>query len=175
MAESDEDRPRTRIFLRGLETADYSLRDERRRIAELPRVQHEADREWKVAGDFARNRDLVLPKDGGIQSLHVHQYELGPGARSQRHGHQNDALFIVLEGHGHDVHDGERFEWSAGDVFVVTADCVHQHFNDGDGPARFLIFKGKPIYMALNLLHQETLEPPGRGVESGAFDVPIGT
>ena len=39
------------------------------------------------------------------------------------------ALLYVLEGEGYDIHDGERYEWSAGDLVLVTPGCVHQHFN----------------------------------------------
>ena len=48
----------------------------------------------------------------------------------QKHGHLNSAVFYVLKGHGHDIHDGRHMQWKAGDVMLVENGCVHQHFND---------------------------------------------
>ena len=77
----------------------------------------------------------------------------------QNHGHQNPALLYILEGQGYDVHDGERYEWSAGDILIVTPGCVHQHFNaTADRPARALIVKGKPLYNFMNLNFQGFVE-----------------
>ena len=53
-----------------------------------------------------------------------------PGGYGQKHGHMNSAVFYVLKGKGHDVHDGRRLDWEAGDALIVENACVHQHFSD---------------------------------------------
>ena len=50
-------------------------------------------------------------------------------ARSQKHGHVNEAAFYILDGKGYEIHDGIRYDWKAGDVAIVHNNCVHQHFN----------------------------------------------
>ena len=39
-----------------------------------------------------------------------------PGGRNSKHGHMNSAVFFVLKGKGHDVHDGRRYDWEAGEI-----------------------------------------------------------
>jgi len=63
-----------------------------------------------------------------------------------------------------------RYDWQAGDVAIVHNNCVHQHFNASpDQPARALVIKTKPMYMFMNLLFQQLVEPrptePARGAE----------
>ena len=92
--------------------------------------------------------------------FHLHIEEYGPGGRSQKHGHVNEAAFYILDGTGYEVHDGVRYDWQAGDVAIVHMNCVHQHFNaDPAKPARALVLKPKPMIMFMNLLFQQTVIP----------------
>jgi hypothetical protein len=54
-------------------------------------------------------------------------------------------------------------------VVVVHNNCVHQHFNaDPAKPARALVLKTKPMYMFMNMLFQQTVEPrPTEPAEGG--------
>ncbi|MBI2917186.1 MAG: cupin domain-containing protein [Chloroflexi bacterium] len=71
------------------------------------------------------------------------------------HGHQNEAVFYILEGEGYELHDGKRYPWQAGDAVIVHAGCVHAHFSaDPDRPARALVINPKPLYMHMNLKEQ---------------------
>lgn len=71
------------------------------------------------------------------------------------HGHQNEAIFYILEGKGYELHDGKRYPWEAGDAVIVHAGCVHAHFSaDPERPARALVINPKPLYMHLNLKEQ---------------------
>jgi len=52
----------------------------------------------------------------------------------------------------------------------VHNNCVHQHFNASpERPARALVIKTKPMYMFMNMLFQQLVEPrpaePARGAE----------
>ena len=60
------------------------------------------------------------------------------------------------------VHDGERYDWEAGDLVLVHNDSVHQHFNPYDEPALTIVFKTKPTWMFLGLTAQGRHTPPDR-------------
>jgi quercetin dioxygenase-like cupin family protein len=147
-----------RVFVRGIQ-GQYSLKDELQRLRDMPRVRRAKDIRFRD-GPQTWSRHYVEPKDGITQTFHLHLEEYGPGGRSQKHGHVNEAAFYILDGEGYEVHDGVRYDWKAGDVAIVHNNCVHQHFNaSGTKPARALVIKTKPMYMFMNMLFQHTVEP----------------
>jgi len=149
---------KNRIFVRAIEGA-YSLNDELKRLRAMPRVRKAKDIKF-VDGPQAYSRHYVEPKDGITQTFHLHLEEYGPGGKSQKHGHVNEAAFYILDGKGYEVHDGVRYDWKAGDVAIVHNNCVHQHFNaDPERPARALVIKTKPMYLFMNMLFQQQVEP----------------
>jgi gentisate 1,2-dioxygenase len=147
-----------RVFVRAI-AGHYNLKDELARLRALPRVRK--GREIKfIDGPQTFSRHYVEPKDGITQTLHIHLEEWGPGAKSQKHGHVNEAAFYILDGEGYEIHDGVRYDWQAGDVAIVHSNCVHQHFNaDSLKPARALVLKTKPMYLFMNMLFQKQVEP----------------
>jgi uncharacterized RmlC-like cupin family protein len=148
---------KNRIFVRGIQGA-YSLKDEMKRLRSVPRVRKAKDLQF-VDGPQCYSRHYVEPKDGITQTFHLHLEEYGPGAKSQKHGHVNEAAFYILDGEGYEIHDGVRYDWKAGDVAIVHNNCVHQHFNASPTkPARALVIKTKPMYLFLNMLFQKEVE-----------------
>ncbi|MEO7743519.1 MAG: cupin domain-containing protein [Usitatibacter sp.] len=149
---------KNRIFVRGIQ-GQYSLKDEMARLRAMPRVRKGSEIKFRD-GPQTFSRHYVEPKDGITQTFHLHMEEYGPGARSQKHGHVNEAAFYILDGDGYEVHDGIRYDWHAGDVAIVHNNCVHQHFNaSSTRPARALVIKTKPMYMFMNMLFQHQVEP----------------
>jgi len=147
-----------RLFFRGLDGMTYSLRDELARLRKVPRVIKGKDIKMRKGPQYY-NADLLTPRDKSTQVLYAHYVVLAPGGRSDKHGHMNEAMFYILDGKGHEVHDGIRYDWKAGDVVIVENSCVHQHFNDDpDRPARALVIKSKPLYLFMNLVMQEVVE-----------------
>lgn len=147
-----------RIFVRAIE-GDYSLKDELVRLRSLPRVRKGSEIKF-VDGPQAYSSHYVEPKDGITQTFHLHLEEYGPGGKSQKHGHVNEAAFYILDGSGYEIHDGVRYDWEAGDVAIVHNNCVHQHCNaSSDKPARALVIKTKPMFLFMNMLFQKTVEP----------------
>ena len=139
-----------RIFVRGI-AGKYSLTDELKRLRDMPRVRKAKDIKFRD-GPQTFSRHYVEPKDGITQTFHLHLEEYSPGARSQKHGHVNEAAFYILDGEGYEVHDGVRYDWKAGDVAIVHNNCVHQHFNASPtNAARALVIKTKPMYMFMNM------------------------
>jgi gentisate 1,2-dioxygenase len=147
-----------RLFYRGLTGLTYSLREELKRLRKVPRVIKGKDLKLKKGPQYY-NVNILTPKEKITQILYAHYVVLAPGGRSDRHGHMNEAVFYILDGKGHEIHDGVRYDWEAGDVVVVENSCVHQHFNDDpEKPARAIIIKAKPLYLFMNLVMQEIVE-----------------
>jgi len=149
---------RKRLFVRGLSSFTYSLREELERLRKVPRVIKGKDLKLKWGPQYF-NVNILTPKEKISQVLFAHYVVLTPGGRSEKHGHMNEAMFYILDGKGHEIHDGVRYDWEAGDVVVVENSCVHQHFNDDpDRPARAIIIKSKPLYLFMNMVMQEVVE-----------------
>lgn len=150
-----------RTFVRAVQGA-YDLGAELRRLRSMPRVRKAKNIRF-VDGPQTYSRHYVEPKHGITQTFHLHIEEYGPGGRSQKHGHVNEAAFYILDGAGYEVHDGVRYDWKAGDIAIVHNNCVHQHFNASDTkPARALVIKTKPMFMFMNMLFQKQVEPRPR-------------
>jgi quercetin dioxygenase-like cupin family protein len=147
-----------RTFVRSIQ-GHYSLSEELKRLRAMPRVRKARDLRF-VDGPQTWSRHYVEPRNGITQAFHLHLEEYGPGGRSQKHGHVNEAAFYILDGEGYEIHDGIRHDWRAGDVVVVPNNCVHQHFNaSSTRPARALVIKTKPMYMFMNMLFQKQVLP----------------
>ena len=157
-----------RVFVRGIQ-GSYNLKTELARLRAMPRVRKGSEIKFND-GPQAFSRHYVEPKDGITQTFHLHLEEYGPGGRSQKHGHVNEAAFYILDGEGYEIHDGVRYDWKAGDIAIVHNNCVHQHFNASDTkPARALVIKTKPMYMFMNMLFQQQVEPrPSEPAPGGA-------
>jgi len=57
---------------------------------------------------------------------------LAPNEHNNPHKHSNLAIFIVFEGEGYSIIDGEKLEWEKGDVFFSPAWLSHEHCNTSD-------------------------------------------
>jgi gentisate 1,2-dioxygenase len=157
-SESHYHSKKNRVFVRAIQ-GDYNLKEELARLRSMPRVRKGRLIKF-VDGPQTFSRHYVEPKDGITQMFHLHLEEWGPGAKSQKHGHVNEAAFYILDGEGYEIHDGVRYDWKAGDVAVVHNNCVHQHFNGNlTKPARALVMKTKPMFMFMNMLFQQLVEP----------------
>jgi gentisate 1,2-dioxygenase len=88
----------------------------------------------------------------------------------------NSAVFFVLKGKGHDVHDGRRYDWEAGDAMIVENACVHQHFSDEENDeCILLVMKAKPLFLFMHMLFQKVAEwPPKVPTEKQLTFVPPG-
>src|ERR671914_2868124 len=167
--ESHYSSKKDRVFVRAIQ-GQYSLKDELARLRALPRVIRGKEMKFQD-GPQSFSKHFVEPVDGMTQTLHIHLEEYAPGGRTQKHGHVNEAAFYILDGKGYEIHDGVRYDWQAGDVAIVHNNCVHQHFNASkDKPARALVIKTKPMYMFMNMLFQQLVEPRPTTPAPGAED-----
>jgi quercetin dioxygenase-like cupin family protein len=152
-----------RVFVRGITSEKYGLGDFRAAQLAAPRVRGDEivvdDASVGHSGDSKDSRTWwrIGPGDEPFltQNLQVHFVELPPGKSNHGHGHQNEALFYVLEGTGYEIHDDKRYDWSKGDLVVVHNDSVHRHFNASDTErAVCLVVKAKCTWMFLGLIQQ---------------------
>ena len=161
--EHDEDQiwerwSKKRVFVRQLEGTYSNLYQA---LLEQPRVYSSRDVPWK-GGPQLFGKHVVSPQAAAVtHSIETHIEVYAPGAYGQKHGHLNSAVFYVLKGRGHDIHDGNRIDWKAGDAMIVENGCVHQHFNDDpDNEAILLVFKAKPLFLFMHLLFQKIVSYP---------------
>lgn len=152
-----------RVFLRGMTSEHYGLREFRQQQRTAPRVRRAGtvvdDASFAHSGDSDQSRTwwVLGPGDEPFltQSVQVHFVELFPGGSNHGHGHQNEALFYVLEGRGYEIHDGKRHDWEKDDLVIVHNDSVHRHFNaDPYRRALTIVVKAKCAWMYLGLLQQ---------------------
>ena len=163
-----------RTFVRALEGKYQTLMEE---LFTQPRIYSTHDLEWK-GGPQNFGKKVINPQAVRItQSIESHIDAFAPGGRGQKHGHMNSAVFFVLKGKGHDVHDGRRLDWEAGDAMIVENACVHQHFSDDpDEETIVLIMKAKPLFLFMHLIFQQLVEwPPKEPVPGQENYVPPGT
>ena len=157
-----------RVFVRQLEGTYSNLYQA---LIDQPRVYSSRNLPWK-GGPQLYGKHVVSPQAAAVtQSIETHIEVYAPGAYGQKHGHLNSAVFYVLKGRGHDVHDGKRIDWKAGDIMIVENGCVHQHFNDDpDNEAILLVFKAKPLFLFMHLLFQKIVSYPPSDPPKGHED-----
>src|ERR1700722_19793896 len=118
---------RARVFLRGLSSETYGLKEFRAAQLAAPRVRDNSvvvdDAQVGHSGDSDQSRTWwrVGPGDDPFltQSLQVHFVQLPPQSSNHGHGHQNEAAFYILEGRGYEIHDGEQAT-----ALVIKAKCA---------------------------------------------------
>jgi quercetin dioxygenase-like cupin family protein len=157
-----------RTFVRALEGTYGDLT---KTLLDQPRVYSSRNLPWK-GGPQLYGKHVISPQASAVtQSIETHIEVYAPGAYGQKHGHLNSAVFYILKGCGHDVHDGRRIDWKAGDVMFVENGCVHQHFNDdADNEAILLVFKAKPLFLFMHLLYQKIVSYPPDTLPEGHED-----
>lgn len=153
---------KSRVFLRGMSSEQYGLKEFRQAQLAAPRVRNDDfvadDAKVGHSGDSADSRTWwrIGPGDEPFltQNLQVHFVEIPPGKSNHGHGHQNEAVFYILQGKGYEIHDDVKYPWEAGDLAIVHVDSVHRHFNDGNKTAKALVIKAKSTWMYFNLIQQ---------------------
>lgn len=151
-----------RVFLRGITSEQYGLAEFRDAQLAAPRVRGDDvvvdDAKVGHSGDSEDSRTWwrLGPGDDPFltQTLQVHFVEIPAGKSNHGHGHQNEAVFYILQGTGYEIHDDQRYNWEKDDLVVVHTDSVHRHFNDGDETAVALVMKAKSAWMYFGLVQQ---------------------
>lgn len=149
------------------------------RLRKLPRVltAEEIDSQpWEDTGGGMYFRKWVLqgpntpemPQTSFTSWFGVY----APGGYGKKHGHFGEAIFYIIEGEGHEIHDGKRYDWKPGCVAIVHTGCVHQHFNaNKDKICKVLAIYPGGIYRHMNIGGTPTLVemPPGPTEEAKGY------
>lgn len=92
----------------------------------------------------------VLPTMGCTAQL------LRPGTHTQAHRHASSSVYLVIQGRGFSVIDGQRYDWEQGDVFAIPAWACHEHANASTTTEVALFaFTDAPVIQALGLYREE--------------------
>jgi len=93
-----------------------------------------------IRGGVGAARGVDLLRAGEMEGvLSLGRMTLEPGTTIGEHVHPNtEDLYLILEGHGVGVLNGERFPVGPGDLFLVKAGGRHGLINDSQLPLTFL-------------------------------------
>jgi gentisate 1,2-dioxygenase len=78
-----------------------------------------------------------------------------PQVKTLAHRHSSCAVYYVHEGKGQSVINGQVFDWSAGDFFVVPSFFWHEHANNAKEPAVLFSLQDFPLMKNLGLYLEE--------------------
>ncbi len=75
---------------------------------------------------------------------------------TQEHRHTSNQLYYAVEGSGITEVEGEKFEWEAGDFFVVPNWCWHHHNNLApEKPAILFSTTDRPLHESIGVYREE--------------------
>ena len=100
------------------------------------------------------------PVTGGpvLRSMTCWAQMIRPGIRTRAHRQTSCAVYQVYQGEGYSVIDGQRFDWSEGDFFVVPPWVWHEHANEGSDGAVLFSIQDIPVLKDLSLYREEPYE-----------------
>lgn len=93
-----------------------------------------------IRGGVGAARGVDFLKQGEMDGIvSMGRTTLEPGSTIGEHVHPNtEDLYLILEGRGTGILNGERFPVETGDLFLVKAGGSHGLINDSDRPLTFL-------------------------------------
>lgn len=102
--------------------------------------------------------EFTNPVNGNsvTQTMGAHLQRLMPGETTLSHRHTGSVVYVVAQGSGHSVIDGEPYEWAAGDTFCVPSWSTHRHTNRSiDDEAVLFSYNEFPLMRRLGLYVEE--------------------
>ena len=77
--------------------------------------------------------------------------EEGGGWKSLGHRHTVEAVIYIVQGKGHSIIQGTRYDWHAGDFICVPVFAWHRHINSGSEDVVYTACTTGPLSMALGI------------------------
>ena len=104
--------------------------------------------------------EYINPNTGGplMPTIACWIQLIRPGVRTRAHRHTGSAVYFAFEGQGETVIDGQRFDWRAGDLFVVPSWAWHEHASAADPGGRGSVLfsvHDTPVIQALGLYREQ--------------------
>lgn len=121
----------------------FEMRDEwRKRMSEAISVVKGKELPWEV-NKHGKMKWYLHPAmaDRAIRSLVVFMQEIPPLGRTGKQKRQGGLVHYILEGRGHTILNGAKYEWEAGDCVILPIlpnGVEYQHFNDD--PVKLVVF-----------------------------------
>ncbi|KAB8162189.1 cupin domain-containing protein [Streptomyces sp. 3MP-14] len=101
--------------------------------------------------------EFTNPRSGAsvLPTLSCGMHRLRPGGASLPVRRSGNRVYVVFRGEGHSVIDGRRFDWTAGDMFVVPSWAAEEH-HSAEGADLFSL-GDDPVLRALGVYREESL------------------
>ena len=90
-----------------------------------------------------------------LPTMGCHMHRLRPAQRTASVRRTGSSVWVVYSGSGSTVMDGQRFDWSAGDMFVVPSWVAVDH--TAHEPSDLFSINDAPVLQALGLYREESL------------------
>ena len=158
--------PEPVIYSTVIEQSQQFVRDFQQRLENAPRVV-KFNQYPTMTNAMARHKQYTQHEpanEGHIQhrakrlaitSFNLREQIFPPGMKSGVHRHFLEAVFYIIEGEGHVIHDGVKYPWEAGDVICVPTYCIHERANSSNTKeARMLV----STHLVFELLGLESTE-----------------
>ena len=111
--------------------------------------------------------DFVDPTSGRpvMPTMGCGMHRLVPGRRTRPFRKVGSSVAVVYRGAGSSIINGQRFEWSAGDMLAIPSWAIVDH--EASEPADVFAITDAPVLKALGLYREEFLDAPQ--AVTGAF------
>lgn len=87
---------------------------------------------------------------------------LRPDEHTLSHRHTSSQVYVCLEGQGHTMINGEKFEWKKDDVFCLPSYQWHEHVNGSNSEDAILYsVSDSPALKALGLYWEDQKDEAG--------------
>jgi gentisate 1,2-dioxygenase len=102
------------------------------------------------SGPFATHVELGNP---AMDTIGLHMMRLAPRVKTAPYQATTNNIYAIVKGTGTTIIDGERFEWSRGDV--IAAPAWRPHFHEAADDALLLRVTDEPVMQRLGFLRVE--------------------
>ncbi len=104
--------------------------------------------------------EYTNPLDGrpAIPTFSSEMHRLAPGGHTRPHRKVGSSVYVVHHGNGTTIVNGQRFDWSPGDIFVTPSWSIVEH--QSAEQADLFSISDRPILQALHLYREAELEEP---------------
>jgi gentisate 1,2-dioxygenase len=104
--------------------------------------------------------EYVDPETGAsvLPTMACAVHRIRAGQRSAPERRAGNAIYVVFQGSGSSVIEGEQFNWSPGDMFVVPSWAAVEHAAEVEGD--LFVVTDEPVLRALGIARREVLDAP---------------
>jgi len=97
------------------------------------------------------------PATGGpvLRSMTCRIQLIRPGIRTKAHRHTSSKIYQVFRGEGYSVIDGQRFDWTEGDFFIVPSWAWHEHSSEPGAESILFSIQDIPVMKSMALYREE--------------------